>query len=99
MFFGCGRREAPSLVGRPGRLTIAGWDEVTVIRGRAGMQVMGDWAKGEFTAAGQQPGRDYGCMAGLAPDSPYLIQGDVFVFPRTDDPAARRLRTAPPHVS
>jgi len=71
----------------PGR----NWNDATalVIRGRAGMQVMGDWAKGEFTAAGQQPGRDYGCMAGLAPDSPYLIQGDVFVFPRTDDPAAR----------
>jgi glucose/mannose transport system substrate-binding protein len=37
-----------------------------VIAGRAGMQIMGDWAKGEFTAAGQQPGREYGCMPGLS---------------------------------
>lgn len=72
----------------PGR----NWNDATalVIQGRAGFQVMGDWAKGEFTAAGQQPGRDFGCMAGVAPDSPYLIQGDVFVFPKTGDPATLR---------
>jgi glucose/mannose transport system substrate-binding protein len=72
----------------PGR----NWNDATalVIGGRAGMQVMGDWAKGEFLAAGQKPGRDYGCMAGLTSHSPYLIQGDVFVFPRTNDPATLR---------
>jgi glucose/mannose transport system substrate-binding protein len=72
----------------PGR----GWNDATalVIQGRAGVQVMGDWAKGEFTAAGQQPGRDFGCMAGLRPDSPYLIQGDVFVFPKTGEAASLR---------
>ena len=32
-----------------------------VITGKAGMQVMGDWAKGEFNAAGQTAGKDYGC--------------------------------------
>jgi glucose/mannose transport system substrate-binding protein len=72
----------------PGR----NWNDATalVIAGRAGLQVMGDWAKGEFLAAGQAPGRDYGCLAGLTPTSPYLIQGDVFVFPRTSDPATLR---------
>jgi len=72
----------------PGR----NWNDATalVIRGRAGVQIMGDWAKGEFTAAGQTPGRDYGCMTGLTPDSPYLIQGDVFVFPKTEDAATLR---------
>jgi len=71
----------------PGR----NWNDATamVIQGRAGMQVMGDWAKGEFTAAGQLPERDYGCVPGLSPASPYLVQGDVFVFPRTADPAVR----------
>ena len=44
---------------------------------------MGDWAKGEFTLAGQQPGRDFGCIAGFGPHSLYIIQGDVFVFPKT----------------
>ena len=69
--------------GAPGR----NWNDATamVISGRAGIQVMGDWAKGEFTNARQVAGQHYGCMAGLGPASPYLIQGDVFVFPRSDD--------------
>ncbi|WP_295968579.1 MULTISPECIES: ABC transporter substrate-binding protein [Pseudomonadota] len=72
----------------PGR----NWNDATamVIAGRAGIQIMGDWAKGEFTAAGQRPGHEFGCLPGLGPDSPYLIQGDVFVFPKTDRPEALR---------
>ena len=72
----------------PGR----NWNDATalVIGGKAGMQIMGDWAKGEFIAAGQSPGRQFGCLPGLGDDSPYLIQGDVFVFPKTDDPATLR---------
>lgn len=74
--------------GSPGR----NWNDATalVIAGRAGFQVMGDWAKGEFTNARQVAGRHYGCMAGFTPSTPYLIQGDVFVFPRTDDGGAVR---------
>ncbi len=45
------------------------------------MQFMGDWAKGEFTAAGLTPGKDYGCTVlgdhGIA----YVMGGDVFAFP------------------
>jgi glucose/mannose transport system substrate-binding protein len=69
--------------GSPGR----NWNDATalVISGKAGFQVMGDWAKGEFTNAGQSAGQHYGCMAGFSPATPYLIQGDVFVFPRTDN--------------
>ena len=72
----------------PGR----NWNDATalVIGGKAGMQIMGDWAKGEFIAAGQAPGRQFGCLPGLGADSPYLIQGDVFVFPKTDDAGALR---------
>lgn len=46
--------------GAPGR----DWNVATsmVIRGEAAMQFMGDWAKGEFTAANMQPGADYICM-------------------------------------
>ena len=45
--------------GAPGR----NWNDATslVIQGKAGMQVMGDWAKGEFIAAGQTAGKEYGC--------------------------------------
>jgi glucose/mannose transport system substrate-binding protein len=72
----------------PGR----NWNDATalVISGKAGVQIMGDWAKGEFIAAGQSPGRQFGCLPGLGSDSPYLIQGDVFVFPKTDDAATLR---------
>ena len=74
--------------GAPGR----NWNDATalVIGGKAGFQVMGDWAKGEFTNARQVAGRHYGCMAGFNAATPYLIQGDVFVFPRTDDGQAVR---------
>ncbi len=67
--------------GSPGR----NWNDATalLITGKAGVQIMGDWAKGEFTLAHQVPGKDYGCIAGFGPKSPYIIQGDVFVFPKT----------------
>jgi len=72
--------------GSPGR----NWNDATsmVITGKAGVQIMGDWAKGEFLAAKQTVGKDFGCFPGFGPKSPYIIAGDVFVFPRTTDPAA-----------
>jgi len=33
-----------------------------VINGEAAMQIMGDWAKGEFTNAGQVAGEDFACI-------------------------------------
>ena len=78
--------------GSPGR----NWNDATamIINGRAGVQIMGDWAKGEFNLAGKVAGKDYGCIAGFGPKSLYVIQGDVMVFPRTKDPqqiAAQKL--------
>ena len=69
----------------PGR----NWNDATalLISGRAGIQINGDWAKGEFTAARQQPGRDFGCLPGIGPKALYLIQGDVFVFPKSSNAA------------
>jgi len=70
--------------GAPGR----NWNDATamLISGKGGMQIMGDWVKGEFAAAKQLPGKDFGCIPGLNPASPYLIQGDAFVFPKTSNP-------------
>ncbi|MFP6559100.1 ABC transporter substrate-binding protein [Paraburkholderia sp. B3] len=64
------------------------WNDATalVISGKAGMQIMGDWAKGEFSAAKQVAGKDFGCFPGFGPKSPYMVAGDVFVFPKTDNP-------------
>nr|WP_315203512.1 ABC transporter substrate-binding protein [uncultured Albidiferax sp.] len=69
--------------GSPGR----NWNDATsmLITGKAGVQIMGDWAKGEFNNAKQVAGKDYGCFPGFGPKSPYIIAGDVFVFPRTKD--------------
>jgi glucose/mannose transport system substrate-binding protein len=67
----------------PGR----NWNDATalVITGKAGVQIMGDWAKGEFSAAHQSAGKDFGCFPGFGPHSPYMVAGDVFVFPKTDN--------------
>ena len=66
------------------------WNDATsmVISGKAGLQIMGDWAKGEFQAAKQTAGKEFGCFPGFGPRSPYIIAGDVFVFPKTTDAAA-----------
>jgi glucose/mannose transport system substrate-binding protein len=71
--------------GSPGR----NWNDATsmVISGKAGVQIMGDWAKGEFQAANQTAGKEFGCFPGFGPKSPYIIAGDVFVFPKTTDAA------------
>jgi len=65
------------------------WNDATamVISGKAGVQIMGDWAKGEFAAAHQTAGKEFGCFPGFGPKSPYLVAGDVFVFPKTSDAA------------
>src|ERR1700761_9361626 len=58
-----------------------------VISGKAGVQIMGDWAKGEFATAHMTAGKEFGCFPGFGPKSPYLVAGDVFVFPKINDPA------------
>jgi len=74
--------------GSPGR----NWNDATslLITGRAGVQIMGDWVKAEFASAKQSAGQDYGCIAGFGPRSPYIIQGDAFIFPKATDPQALR---------
>jgi glucose/mannose transport system substrate-binding protein len=80
------RLRAYTDAGAPGR----NWNDATamLITGKAGVQIMGDWAKGEFSLAKQNPGIDFGCIAGFGPNSPYIIQGDVLVFPKTSNPEA-----------
>jgi glucose/mannose transport system substrate-binding protein len=67
------------------------WNQSTalVISGRAAMQVMGDWAKREFTDAGLAPGVDFGCTLAPGSDGHYILAVDSFTFPRTQDPGAR----------
>jgi glucose/mannose transport system substrate-binding protein len=77
--------------GAPGR----NWNDATamVIQGKAGMQIMGDWAKGEFAAAGQIAGKEFGCTI-LTNEGGYVMGGDVFAFPKLKDPAQQTAQIA-----
>lgn len=72
------------------------WNDTTalVINGKAGFLIMGDWAKGEFASAKQTAGKEYGCFSGFSPTAPYVIAGDVFVFPKTADAQAVKAQHA-----
>jgi glucose/mannose transport system substrate-binding protein len=51
-----------------------------VINGKAGMQFMGDWAKGEFANANKKPGTDYICAPVPGTSKGYTFNVDSFVF-------------------
>ena len=63
------------------------WNQATnmVITGKAGGQIMGDWAQGEFALAGQVAGKDYTCLPGLGVNEIISTGGDAFYFPTLDD--------------
>ena len=58
------------------------WNLATamVIKGEAAMQFMGDWAKGEFTAAGKSPGVDYVAAPVPGTSDQYLFNIDSFIM-------------------
>ena len=64
------------------------WNLATnmVITGKAGAQLMGDWAQGEFAVAGQVEGQDYSCLPGLGLNQILDTGGDAFYFPVNSDP-------------
>ncbi|MDE0850506.1 ABC transporter substrate-binding protein [Yoonia sp.] len=64
------------------------WNQATnlVITGKAGGQIHGDWAQGEFQVAGQVAGEDYTCLPGLGVNEIIATGGDAFYFPLNDDP-------------
>ena len=63
------------------------WNQATnlVITGKAGGQIHGDWAQGEFQVAGQVAGQDYTCLPGLGNREILDTGGDAFYFPVQDD--------------
>jgi len=70
------------------------WSDTTslVIQGEAALQVMGDWAQGEFQVAGQKPDVDYACLLGPLVAEPKHVRtgGDIFVFFKQNDPDVER---------
>jgi glucose/mannose transport system substrate-binding protein len=65
------------------------WNEAValVIQGKAGANIMGDWAGGEFAVAKMVAGKDYDCLPGLGVTPVLNTGGDVFYFPKSKDPA------------
>lgn len=67
--------------------TVQNWNDATnlVITGKAGGQIMGDWAQGEFAVAEQVAGEDYTCLPGLGVTELLSTGGDAFYFPVLSD--------------
>jgi glucose/mannose transport system substrate-binding protein len=65
------------------------WNVATnmIITGEAGFQLMGDWVKGDMSAAGKQAGRDYVCAnpPGYGNDM-FLFIVDSFAMFKSKDP-------------
>jgi glucose/mannose transport system substrate-binding protein len=51
-----------------------------VIEGKAGVQFMGDWAKGEFLNAGKVPGKDFLCFRFPGTQGTVTFNSDQFVM-------------------
>jgi glucose/mannose transport system substrate-binding protein len=72
------------------------WNDAValVIQGKAGANVMGDWAGGEFAVANMVAGKDFDCLPGLGVEPVLGTGGDVFYFPKSDDPEVTKAQLA-----
>jgi len=70
------------------------WNDTTalIIQDQAALQVMGDWAQGDFQIAKKTAGTDYACLLGplVADPKNVRIAGDIFVFFKQGDPDVER---------
>ena len=60
-----------------------------VIEGKAGMQIMGDWAKGEFLKAGKKPGTDFVCIRFPGTQGAVTFNSDQFMMFKVGDDQTR----------
>ncbi|WEZ85121.1 ABC transporter substrate-binding protein [Rhizobium sp. 32-5/1] len=66
-----------------------------VIEGKAGVQFMGDWAKGEFVKANKVPGTDFICMRFPGTQGSVTFNSDQFaMFKVADDKVPAQLQMA-----
>lgn len=73
----------------PQRFAGLSWNQATamVVDGRAAMQLMGDWAKGELTQAGLPPGSNIGCLPAPGNDGIFSYNIDSIAMFSLRDPA------------
>ena len=65
-----------------------------VINGEAGMQMMGDWAKGEFLKAGKVPGTDFVCIRFPGTQGAVTFNSDQFAMFNVESDAAKAAQAA-----
>ncbi|MFN3844654.1 MAG: ABC transporter substrate-binding protein [Paracoccaceae bacterium] len=65
-----------------------------VINGEAGMQMMGDWAKGEFLKAGKVPGTDFVCIRFPGTQGAVTFNSDQFAMFGVDSDGAKAAQSA-----
>jgi glucose/mannose transport system substrate-binding protein len=65
-----------------------------VINGEAGMQMMGDWAKGEFLKAGKVPGTDFVCIRFPGTQGAVTFNSDQFAMFNVESEAAKAAQGA-----
>jgi glucose/mannose transport system substrate-binding protein len=53
---------------------------------KAAFMIAGDWAKGDFSAAGMTVGKEYGCLPAPGTQDAYVMTVDVFAFPKVIKP-------------
>jgi glucose/mannose transport system substrate-binding protein len=53
---------------------------------KAALMIAGDWAKGDFSAAGMTPGKEFGCLLAPGTQDAYVMTVDVFAFPKVSKP-------------
>ena len=77
--------------GAPGR----DWNLATamLIQGKAGFQLMGDWAKGEFLAANKVPGKDFLCAPAPGSANAFTFNVDSFILFKLKDAAAQKAQS------
>lgn len=65
-----------------------------VINGEAGMQMMGDWAKGEFLKAGKVPGTDFVCIRFPGTQGSVTFNSDQFAMFNVESAEAKAAQAA-----
>ena len=78
----------PAAPGRDWNLSTA-----LVIQDKAAFQFMGDWAKGEFVAAGKTPGKDFLCAAAPGSANAYTFNVDSFAMFKLKDAGAQKAQS------
>jgi glucose/mannose transport system substrate-binding protein len=71
------------------------WNDTALLVGnnKAAMYIMGDWAKGDFLAAGEKVGQEFGCAPAPGTTGYEIVSVDTFAFPKHSGSSGDAART------